>query len=277
MARTLAGDDSEEIEIPGYKNYYVFTDESGMHKAKYYGFGSLWIPFERRGVFTREFAALRSAHGRDNEMKWTRVSPYTEAFARAIVEWFFKRRWMMFHCIIVPRAKVDLSLHGSLEEAQKKHYSLLLKNKIDYFARGGEKVYRLRVDNPPWRYEKSDEVMQKIVNAQLKHLGENLVRDIRPCDSKRTVEIQVADLILGAVIAAWQGDVESPPKKAVMQTIAHHLGWSDLRHDTHRREWKFNVWHFHDPEAETERIAKTLRVDLKYPQPAYRPSLSKRK
>jgi hypothetical protein len=50
-ARLLRGDEFNEDAVPGYRNYVVYTDESGMHGAKYYGFGSLWIPWERRGDF----------------------------------------------------------------------------------------------------------------------------------------------------------------------------------------------------------------------------------
>jgi len=182
----LGGDDVEEKLAPGYKNYLVYTDESGMDGARYYGFGSLWLPWERRGDIQRQLRALRERHALSDELKWKKVSRRSEAFAKDVITWFFSRPWMMFHCILVPRADVNWMLHRGRDEAQQKHFSMLLKHKIGYFARGGGRLYRVRVDPLPWRYAKADEVVHKIVNAQLKaELGEPLVHDVIACESKQ--------------------------------------------------------------------------------------------
>jgi hypothetical protein len=76
-------------------------------------------------------------------------------------------------------------------------------------------------------------------------------------------------MLLGAVLAAWQGQAEAAHKRQVMQCLADHLGWESLRHDTARHEWKFNIWHFHDPTDGVAREARTLPVRLKYSMPAY--------
>lgn len=277
-ARVLSGDDGNESLVPGYRNYLVYSDESGVHGAKYYGFGSLWLPWERRGDFQGQLAELRTRHGLQDELKWTKVSRRSEPFVKDVIEWFFRRQWMMFHCIIVPREDVDWKLHKGRDEAQQKHFSMLLRNKIACFARGGGKKYRVRVDPLPWRYEKADEVVHKIVNAQLKNeFGEPLIHDVIACDSKRTAGIQVADLLLGCVAGAWQQQAEAEPKLRVMKWLADHLGWDDLRHDTFRTEWKFNIWHFFDPPAGGLRKAKSLHVQLKYAMPAFRPAARSKK
>lgn len=270
----LSDDDSQEDQVPGYRNYIIYTDESGMDRATYYGFGTLWIPWERRGDLAGELAALRRKHRLDDELKWSKISARSAPFAADVVRWFFKHPWLMFHCVLVPKAEVDWSLHKGRDVAQRKHFSMLLKNKIAYFARAGGRVYRLRVDPLPWRYPKSGEIVHKVVNAQLKQeLGEAAIHDVITCESKRTAGIQVADLLLGAVLAAWQDRVEAVPKLGLMRLVAEHLGWDNLRHDTARKEWKFNIWHFHDPQSEAPRRAATKEVRLKNPLPPFRPAL----
>lgn len=271
-ARPLGSDDTDGAEVPGYKNYLVYTDESGMHGSRYYGFGSLWIPWERRGDLIGEVRDRKALHGLDQELKWSKQTKRTERLAKDIIERFFRLPWMMFHCIIVNNAMVNKSLHDGRDEQQEKHFSMLLKNKTGYFAGGGGKVYRVRVDPLPWRYPKSDEKVHKIVNAQLKkELGIPLIHDFIACDSHKTVGIQIADLLLGAVLASWQGEVDAAHKLRLMGHIAEHLGWPELRHDTARHEWKFNIWHFYDPQSGAAREARTLPVKLKYPLPAFRP------
>jgi len=271
--KNLGSDESDTSEVPGYRNYLVYTDETGMHGSTYYGFGTFWVPWERRGDLQRLVNDLKDEHRLVDELKWQKQSKRSEALARALIDEFFKRPWMMFHSIIVNRNLVNHDLHDSRDQAQQKHFSMLLKNKIAYFARGGGKVYRVRVDPLPWRYEKADEVVHKVVNNQLKQeLGEPLIHDVIACESKETIGIQIADLLLGAVLAAWQQDTVALHKLRLTQHIANNLGWPDLRHDTRHTEWKFNIWHFHDPVAGGPREARTLPVKLKFPMPAYRPT-----
>lgn len=254
---------NDEPAVPGYKNYYIYTDESGMHGSKCYAFGSLWIPWERRGDLWRELNEIRDRHKFDSEIKWSKAGN-NPGFACAVVDWFFERKWMMFHGLIVPRDLVDMQHHANKDEAQRKHFTMLIQNKIQRFAKTGGKVYRLRVDNLPWRYEKSDEVVHKVANAQLKQqLGTPLIHDVTMCDSKKTPGIQIADLLLGAVASASQGDVSSSRKLRIRQRIAKHLGWKDLDHDTEPTETKFNIWMFHDPTASKTRLAKTLPVTVR--------------
>ena len=40
----FARDDEDDKAVPGYRNYLVYSDESGIHGANYYGFGTLWMP-----------------------------------------------------------------------------------------------------------------------------------------------------------------------------------------------------------------------------------------
>jgi hypothetical protein len=259
-SKPVGGDDVAETAVPGCRNYIIYTDESGMHGAKYYGFGSLWIPWERRGDLQGQ---LRERHCVDDELKWTEVTRRTEPFVKDVIDWFFVRPWMMFHCLVVPREDIDMKLHKGRDNAQQKHFAMLLKNKNSHFAKSGGKVYRVRVVPLPWRYSKSDEVVHKIVNAQLKQeLGDPLIHDVIACDSKRTVGVQLADLLPGAVVGAWQQEAHAEPKLRVMQTVAKHLSWRYLRHDTYSTEWKFNIWHFYDPPSKGPRRARKVRCSL---------------
>lgn len=85
-------------------------------------------------------------------------------------------------------------------------------------------------------------------------------------DSKETPTIQLCDLLLGAVHAAWEDDARSEAKLQLLEWIAYHLGWKDLKADTRPTERKFNVWVFYDPTLGPRR-AKTRPVTLVYEFP----------
>ena len=56
MAR-CEDEDDDDGAVPGYRNYLVYSDESGIHGAKYYGFGTLWCP-TNGGATSRQWSPL---------------------------------------------------------------------------------------------------------------------------------------------------------------------------------------------------------------------------
>jgi hypothetical protein len=54
-------------------------------------------------------------------------------------------------------------------------------------------------------------------------------------DSRETPSIQLCDVLLGAVLAAWEKEVTSEAKLDLQTWIARHLGWPDLGGHTAER------------------------------------------
>ena len=264
-------DDALEIAVPGYRNYLVYSDESGIHRARYYGFGSLWMPWERRGDFQGLVAELRDRYRYQDEIKWTNVSNWSVPFYSALLHEFFRRTWLMFHCLVVRKGFVDMSFHQDWDEARRKHFAMLVKAKVKYFCGGArDKAYHFRVDPLPSRYKKADEVTFKIAGAQLKNeLGLEPLKTLFTRDSKATAGIQVADLLLGAAMADFQDESTSTAKAHMRKALAEFLGWPDLRADTALTEWKFNIWYFYDPSTGVKREVKTRPVKMKIPLPTF--------
>lgn len=231
-------DEGQDVPVPGYHNYLVYSDESGIHGARYYGFGTLWMPWERRGDFQALVADLRDRHRYTDEIKWTHVTRFSRPFYSALLDEFFRRKWLMFHCLIVRKGFVDMDFHEDMDEARHKHYAMLVKAKVKYFCAGAaNKAYHFRVDPLPCRYKKADEVTFKIAGAQLKNeLGLDPLKTLFTRDSKLTVGIQVADMLLGAAMSDWQNEATAGPKLEIRSALAEYLGWPDLRADTALRE-----------------------------------------
>lgn len=267
-------DDEAGLGAPGYRNYLVYSDESGIHGADYYGFGTLWMPWERRGDFAALVATLRRKHAYEFEAKWNKVSRSNVAFYLDLLDEFFKRNWLMFHCLLVRKGYVDLALHrNDLDVARRKHFAMLVKMKVKYFcANSSNKAYHFRIDPFPSRYPKADEVAFKIAAAQLKNeMKLSPLKTLLTRDSKTTAGIQVADFLLGAAMADWQQDATAQGKERIRSALAAYLGWPDLRSDTAKTEWKFNIWHFWNPKSPLPREVKTRDVALRYRTPVFRP------
>jgi hypothetical protein len=273
MAKPIAEDDVEASPVPGHRNYLVYCDESGIDGQVYYGFGSLWLPWERRGDLVGFVNELRARHRYDDEIKWTGVNRRSEGFYRDLIQGFFSRTWLMFHCVIVRKGYVDRDFHKDFDEARRKHFAMLLKSKVKFFSAGArDKSYHVRVDPLPSRYPKADEAAFKIVGATLKkELGIAPLQSLVTVDSKTSIGVQLADFFLGAAMADWQKEATSGFKKRVGLHISEHLGWADLFADTPYDEWKFNIWYFFDPTAKKKREIKTRSVKLKIRMPPFRP------
>lgn len=263
------------LVLPGVRPWLISCDESGMDGARFYGFGSLWMAWDRRGEFAADIEVLASAHGMKlgivdgvaHEFKWSKVKGQKLAFYKALVEYFFRRPWLLFHCVVVRRADVRRELHPrGYDEAKQKHLTMLLTNKIKraLIAERNRK-FRIWVDPLPFRYEKAHEVVGIVSNNVLNREFGKLqpVDKVIEHESHATPTIQLCDLLLGAVMAAWQGDATAAAKVALQAWIAEHLGWSDLRADTWKEEKKFNVWFFYD-KRNGPRDVKSRTVKLKY-------------
>jgi hypothetical protein len=269
-------DEPDPPLVEGARPWLISCDESGIDGAKYYGYGSLWMSWDRRGEFVADIHALAVEHDmklgvvdeRAHEFKWNKVKVQKLGFYKALVEYFFRKPWLMFHCIVVRRALVNREMHdGGYLQARQKHFVMLLTNKIDRALRKNRRrKFRVWVD-PLEGSKKAHEAVEVISNnvlnkkfGKLKPVDKVIVRT-----SHDTPSIQLCDLLLCAVMSAWQGEVTAPGKVQLQRYVAEHLGWMDLHADTKFAERKFNVWYFFDPTSGEEREVATRDVVLKFP------------
>jgi Protein of unknown function (DUF3800) len=261
---------------PGAVRWLVSCDESGLHGAQYYAFGSLWMGWQRRGEFSATIQALRNKHGYPYEFKWKKTNSVRfQKFFFDLVDYFFREPALAFHCLVVRKAMVDKAMHnGSLDLARRKHFNMLLTAKIRAFRMAQKErqhTFRIWVDPIASSYPKADEAVKVIANNVLRAAGGDVsaVDSVIVKDSAQTPSIQLCDLLLGAVADGWQGDATSIGKKSLQKYIAKHIGWPDLHADTRPTERKFNVWYFHDTRR-TTREPQTRDVELIYPLPPRR-------
>ncbi len=269
MGVRAARETLESDPPPGVLRWLVSCDESGVHGARYYGFGTLWMRWQRRGEFAAIIDALRAKHGFEQEFKWSKVGPRYLAFYRDLVEAFFKTNWLAFHALVVEKAIVT---QADIDRARRIHFTKLLTNKIQRCLRSHrdrEQTFRIWVDPIHSRYAKADEEVEVIANNVLARVfGKSRPLDkVLTHDSRETPSIMLCDVLLGAVMDAWQQKAESAAKHGLANWIARHLGWDDLHSDTLVRERKFNVWIFYDPTRGPRKVV-TRKVRLRHPLPA---------
>ena len=263
------------MDNPGVRSWLIACDESGVHGSAHYGFGTIWLKWQRRGDFLEDFRAMRDRHGFRDECKWNKVnSERNLPFYEELISYFFQRKWLVFHCLVIRKDAVrkDEFHKNDWDLARRKHFTMLLTNKMRKALKRfpkREHEFRVYVDPIASRYEKADEAVEVISNNVLnkEFRGRSPVKSVVTRNSKDTPSIQLCDLLLGAVMETWQQKASNPTKLAVRQMIADHLGWNTLDSDTFVKERKFNIWYFFDPPKEEVRRVQTRPVHLKYSYP----------
>jgi len=261
------------MQAAGTKKWLIACDESGVHGSPHYGFGSIWMSWQRRGDFHREYYELAAKHGFEGECKWSRASRLFLPFYVELIAYFFQRRWLTFHCFVARKEMVrKAEFHNnSWDLARRKHYTMLITKKIQLALNrfpDRQQEFRVYVDRIASSYGKADEAMEvistNVLNEKFRQIAP--VTSVVTRDSKDTPAIQLCDLLLGAVMETWQQKATSSTKTTIRSEIAHHLGWVDLDSDTRPTERKFNVWYFHDKDRESRKV-QTRPVKLLYPYP----------
>ena len=227
---------------------------------------------ERRGDFSGSFQGIQRDQNYFHECKWTKANGRVfYPFAEQLVDYFFRREWLAFHCIVVEKAKVNMDHHKNFDEARRKHFTMLLDRKIKALLKrhsDRDHTFQIWVDPIASSYQKADEVVEVILRNQAKKLAHKHQVEIKVStrDSQEALAIQLCDLLLGAVMETWQKKASSGNKTKLRRHIASHLGWTDLDTDTFMKERKFNIWKFWEPKM-GPRVDTTRPVNLKFPLP----------
>lgn len=245
--------------------WLIASDQSGVVHSSHYGFGTLWMPYDRRGDFVRDFNTVRERTGADIMADWGALAnPSRRRFAEALIDYFFDAHWLAFHCLVVERGLVDMDCHNrNVDLAQRKHFTMLLSNKIQRAIRKGgrDQVFRVWVAPIPSPYAKAAEVME-IVTQNITSSVKGRKVDVRVSvrDPQSTPAILLCNLFVDLVMQSWIDLDMSQRRRQLVDKLCERLGWADLRHDTPPSMRKFNIWKFHDPVREPSRTANTRRT-----------------
>ena len=235
---------------------YIFVDESRISKGRFQLFGSLWLPRERQDEFRRGFWKIWDSGfpSRKSELKWTKVSKGKLDNYKKFMDFFLNFPRADFRCVVLDTHTIDYKeYHDGDEELgfYKFLYFFLSRNiEKDYRYRDIKNHYQIFVD----RRRKGDDIevgrlgdLKKVLNNRLDDSCLTIippcVRNIEALDSKLSPEIQIVDVIMGAVGYVWEGFQTSPAKLSLIYHIENTFGLK-LDRPTPYLTDKINIWKF---------------------------------
>ncbi len=210
--------------------------------------GAIWCPAELARDISKALREIKVRHGlaTDFELKWSKVSPAKVDYYADVVNYFFDEPSLHFRCLI---AEKDGLRHADFDQSHDmwyyKMYYLLLRRLLSE----RDDQYRVYIDikdtNSATRVRKLHEVLCN----SMRDFDCEVLKDVQALPSHEVQQIQLADLLSGAVGFAARNLEGSAAKKSLVKLAterAHH----DLTSSTEYSETKFNVFRW-EPQRST--------------------------
>jgi hypothetical protein len=201
--------------------------------------GAIWCPLDKTREIAVRLREIKVAHGLlpDFEMKWTKVSPARLPFYMAILDYFFDDDDLHFRALIVPdKSQLRHEAFGQThDEWYYKMYFEMLKTILSPYER-----YRIYVDIKDTRGGRKAEKLREVLCNNMYDFSRSIIDRLQIVRSHEVEQVQLADLLIGAVSYCNRELLSSRAKLALVERMRERSGY-DLTKTTLLREEKVNL------------------------------------
>jgi hypothetical protein len=210
--------------------------------------GAVWCPLEK----TREIAAricdIKKKHGLpcSFEMKWTKVSPGKQAFYTDVLDYFFDDDDdVHFRALIADKTNLQ---HASYNQTHDDWYYKMYFDMLKVlFSPRSE--YRIYLDIKDTRSADKIRKLHDVLCNNMYDFDHRIITRVQTVRSHEVEQLQLADLLIGAIGYANRGSQSSAAKIALLQRMREKSGYT-LQRTTLLREEKVNLFRWHAEEAQ---------------------------
>ncbi len=222
--------------------YNIYCDESchlehdGMPVMV---LGAIWCPKAESRRIAENVREIKKKHGLPPlfEIKWTKVSPAKVEFYREIIEYFFEEKDLHFRGLIAEKDRLN---HPEYSQNHSSWYYKMYFNLLKVIISPND-IYNIYIDLKDTRgREKVKELHEIICNSKY-DFKRDIIKKIQEVRSHEVEQVQLADLISGAVSYQNRNLSESTAKTALIKIIIKQSGY-DLKRTTLIQEEKFNLF-----------------------------------
>jgi hypothetical protein len=211
--------------------------------------GALWCPLEK----TREIASrIRDIKRKYRlapifEVKWSKVSPAGQKFYMELLDYFFDDDDLHFRALIVPD-KTGLK-HEEHDQTHNtwyyKMYFTMLKVLFDPHSE-----YRIYLDIKDTRSSDKIRKLHDVLCNNMLDFDHKIITRVQTVRSHEHEQLQLADLLIGAVSYANRDLASSPAKLELIKRLRERSRYT-LKRTTLLRENKVNLfrWEPQEPQA----------------------------
>ena len=201
--------------------------------------GAIWCPLERTHEIAARIREIKSNHGlpRDFEVKWTKVSAAKQGFYIDLVRYFFEEEELHFRALVVPD-KSKLRHEDFDQDHDTWYYKMYFDMLKVIFA--PRKKYRIYLDIKDTCGAQKSRTLHEVIASSQYDFQKDFIERLQVIRSHEVEQLQLADLLLGAVSYANRGLAGNAAKVALVEEMRRLSGYN-LTLSTFIAESKVNI------------------------------------
>lgn len=224
------------------KTFNVYCDESCHLENDHQQvmvLGAIWCPKDLSRNIAKQIKAIKEKHGLSPsfEIKWTKVSPGQLDFYLDVLNYFFEEEALYFRALIVPdKTKLRHSVFNHDHDTwYYKMYFEMLKVLLSPNC-----AYCIYLDIKDSRSGEKTAKLQEVLSNNNYVFQSSVIEKVQNIRSHESEQVQLADLLMGCVLAANRNNEVSPAKRTLVERMCELLG-HDLTQTTYMGRRKVNL------------------------------------
>ena len=223
--------------------YNIYCDESchlqNDHQQAMV-LGAIWCSLEKTKEISTRLREIKLRHGlsQNFEVKWTKVSQAKLLFYQDLIDYFFDDDDLHFRALIVPdKSKL---LHNDFAQDHDIWYYKMYFDMIKVLLNPTDN-YRIYLDIKDTRSNDKIKKLHDVLCNNVYDFKHEIITRIQTIRSHEVEQLQLADLLIGAVSYINRGLSENKAKLALIERIQQRSQYS-LTRTTLLRGDKFNLF-----------------------------------
>jgi hypothetical protein len=210
--------------------------------------GAVWCPLDKTREIAVRLREIKKKHGMPApfEVKWTKVSPAKKDFYLDLIDYFFDDDDLHFRALIVPD-KIKLQHVAFPEQDHDTWYYKMYFDMLKVILRPDAR-YRIYMDIKDTRGAEKVTKLHDVLCNNMYDFSRQVIERLQLVHSHEIEQLQIADLLIGAISYLNRGLQENAGKMAVIQRIQKRSGYT-LTKSTLLREEKINLFRWHATEV----------------------------
>lgn len=232
-------------------NLNIYCDESchlEHDRQNVMVLGAVWCPQEKAREIAVRLREIKARHSLSPvfEVKWTKVSPAKWEFYRDFLDYFFDDDDLHFRALVVP----DKSClrHDEFGQDHDTWYYKMYFDMLKVLLSPRDR-YSIYIDIKDTRSAMKSQKLHNVLSNSVYDFSRTIINKVQHVRSHEVEQIQLADLLIGAIGYTNRGLSANAGKAQLIKRIQERSGYS-LTLTTLLREDKVNLFQWHGQEAQ---------------------------
>ena len=232
--------------------YNIYCDESCHLEHDHQQamvLGGVWCPLEKSREIAVRLREIKQKHGISTgfEVKWTKVSGSKQSLYLDIVDYFFDDDDLSFRALIVPN-KSRLQHDAVPGQDHDTWYYKMYFDMLKVIFRPDSR-YRVYLDIKDTRGVEKVQKLHEVLCNNMYDFRREVIERLQLVRSHEVEQLQLADLLIGAISYVNRGLQGNAGKLAVIDRMRKRSGYA-LTRTTLLRENKVNLFRWHARELQ---------------------------